>query len=199
MKSRRSLFLIAITFSLSVLGAGCAKTEETQTTATKQQAAIQQQVSVQPETKKTLIEEKFDQNNAFGYIKSFRVNTTSTYITIDPAEMLNGKAAEQAAYEDGTCTKEDFAIPGGCTPNDFYIRNNSSSTVELPVSKTVIVTYLTFTKTGTPNPTQHSFSTFQKSFEHPETSDIYGPLNAMPYHFTVSKGQIIKIEQQYLP
>ena len=78
------------------------------------------------------------------YIKRISLEAGKYYLTVDYVDWLGGKAAVQAALEDGDCAIEglstaaalaklamldanaDLSEFGNCTPNGFYIRNVNS-------------------------------------------------------------------------
>jgi hypothetical protein len=107
-------------------------------------------------------------------------------LRFDLAYFLTGHEATQAAKDHG-----DEYPP----PNDYYIVNDNPKLRWLPASDSVKVTYI-------PNElccdlVSGNFDAWAEAVNETNQTDYAGK-NA-PWWITVSGGQIVKIEQQYLP
>lgn len=168
-----------------------------------------------------MIEKSEDQNRMFAYIKSFRGKEEKLYLELDTAEFFSDEisetmptstaiAADMAMYEDGLCDL-GLAQIGACTGSGFYIRNNSSSTQEFQVSSFALVRVMHESPVrryvypdGTWKETIVSLKKFIsiiESFllmsEGRDDSFIYPRLP--PYWLTIKDGQIVEIQEQYIP
>ena len=129
------------------------------------------------------------EGRSYGYIKS--VNAAGSTLVFDLAQFFTGDAANQAARADGKIG------PGETIDNDFYIRNVNPKLRTVPISPTVKISIIQWT-----NCCEHTISpslaTFAHAFPGPgPTDDFHGPNTS--YWLTVTNGQIVKIEEQYLP
>jgi hypothetical protein len=126
----------------------------------------------------------------FGFIRSLATSTTA--IAFDDARWLTDAVGEEAAIAAGICTEETRAE---CLPNDFYILDKIKKTENLPLAPNVIVYMLTW----------HSETQGVKRETIPLrtfTTLINDPLqhwNQVPYNVTVQDGQVIMIEEVYVP
>ncbi|HEY7399623.1 MAG TPA: hypothetical protein VH989_01875 [Actinomycetota bacterium] len=107
-------------------------------------------------------------------------------LQFDLAYFLTGDEATKAAKEHG-----DEYPP----PNDYYIVNDNPKLRWLPVSSSVKVKYI-------PNEmccdlVAGNFDAWTEAVNETTMTDYAGKL--APWWITVSGGQIVKIEQQYLP
>jgi hypothetical protein len=107
-------------------------------------------------------------------------------LKFDLAYFLTGEEAEQAAMDHGD------EVP---VPNDYYIQNDNPKLRWLPVSDSVKVKYI-------PNEmccdlVTGNFDAWSEAVNETNQTDYAGKL--APWWITVSGGQIVKIEQQYIP
>lgn len=128
----------------------------------------------------------------FGYIRSVVPQQES--IEFDPAQFLTGKAAQQAAVEDGTLA------PGEPVPNDYYIRNRDSAVHTVPIIRTASVTAVRCDG-GCSQGHLGALGEFLASFsrkEPPTLADDYRGSHSQ-YWLTVADGRVVAIDEQYLP
>ncbi len=123
----------------------------------------------------------------FAYIKTVVDKNGGTYLTVDYAEMLTGKAAADAAKAAGQESPP---------PNDYFISNTNKKLREFPVDTAINVT-LTSTSEGVkPEGYKVPFGDFENIF----TGVISGPdLSRQPFWITIKDGTITIIAEQYLP
>jgi hypothetical protein len=122
----------------------------------------------------------------FVYAVSTKQKRGSSQLRFDLAYFLTGHAATKAAKDHG-----DEHPP----PNDYYIVNDNPLLRWLPVSPTVHVRYI---------PTMQCCDLVMGDYD-AWAASIAGTMQTdypgkdVPWWITVSGGQIVKIEQQYLP
>lgn len=160
------------------------------------------------------LEKPIDENHLFGYIKSIEERDRKTFIDFDLAEWISNRYDESqsnwmtpgvgdlAAIEDGACgVPIEQAVSGSCTPNGFYIRNNSTSTEFLEIHPSSTVTVLGIKKYGNEDPhVDISFDRFKKIFTNPSMYESeYIWIEGYPYHIELLHGRVIKITAKYLP
>ena len=139
----------------------------------------------------------------FGYVKNVYTKDGRLYLDLDAAEMLTGKDAEKAAFEDGQCSKADYAIPGTCAPNDYYIRNKDQQLITLAVSKNVKIEITSVDGStdidarGTLAAQIFTISEFQDYFDKDYDKPPF--ILVTPYKLEILSGEVVKISQQYLP
>jgi hypothetical protein len=116
----------------------------------------------------------------------FVKRTKDGSVTFDLAYLLTGKDAAQAAEEAG----QELPVP-----NDYFIVNDNPKLRTVPVAdgaKIMVYDWSTCCDTYT----NMSFDDFAGYIGSP-TDDFHGTLS--PYWLRVQGGQIVKIEEQYLP
>ncbi len=123
----------------------------------------------------------------FAYIKTVVDKNGGTYLTVDYAEMLTGKAAADAAKAAGQESPP---------PNDYFISNTNAKLREFPVDTSINVT-LTSTSEGVkPEGYTVPFGDFENIFN----KVTAGPdLTRQPFWITIKDGTITIIAEQYLP
>ena len=130
----------------------------------------------------------------FGYLSSVDVSSTPATVQVDVAEFLSGEEANVAAAEDGAIAE------GESVPNDYYIRNEAKDVVTLDVSGDVRVTHIQCPASCTDGiPGQ--FDAFAASFAdtgEKTLADEYRGAQSQ-YWITVREGEIVAIDEQYLP
>jgi len=130
----------------------------------------------------------------FGYVKSVDASTTPATIQVDVAEFLSGEEANAAAEEDGAIAE------GEGVPNDYYIRNEEKDVVTLYVAGDVRVTHIQCPDScveGIPG----QFDAFATSFDdtgEKSLADEYRGAQSQ-YWITVEGGEVVAIDEQYLP
>jgi hypothetical protein len=119
----------------------------------------------------------------------YATSATSTSLTFDLAYFLTGDAASAASAEHGG------EVP---PPNGYYIVNDNDLLRTLPVSPSVVVRYI---PAGAPDQTQlqtGNYPAFVGAVNGTVQTD-YPDMAFAPWWITVTDGQIVKIQQQYLP
>jgi hypothetical protein len=112
------------------------------------------------------------------------------YLSIDYAEFLTGEEARQAAIEAG------YIQPDEDLPNDYFIRNVNTKLREFTVSPSVAITTATRVGGGMDQPaTWDEFMSFW-SASPPEGA---AHMSKVPWWIIRDGGQVIKIDEQYVP
>lgn len=130
----------------------------------------------------------------FGYVRAVGASATPATLDIDIAEFLSGEEANAAAEEDGMIAE------GEGVPNDYYIRNEDEGVVTLEVAADVSVTHIQCPDScaeGIPG----QFDAFAASFDdigEKTLNDEYRGAESQ-YWITVDGGQVVAIDEQYLP
>lgn len=125
-----------------------------------------------------------------GFIAPERVDIDA--LSFDLGVWFSGEEANLAAREDG-----ETEIP---VPNDFYIRNRSDKLWTLPVSSSVAVTsvwYDTDTApdtSGVPVPYEEFVRIMGE-----DSDDTLANMRFDPWWVTVQDGQIVRLDEQYIP
>ena len=130
----------------------------------------------------------------FGYIRSVETSSRPGSIELDVAEFLTGEEANAAAVEDGVLPE------GEAVPNDYYIRNEDTSAATIPVSSEVAVTHIQCPDSCTDG-VSGDFGDFADAFAdmgEKTLSDEYRGSQSQ-YWVTVRDGEVVAIEEQYLP
>lgn len=133
----------------------------------------------------------------FGFIKTVKTNSDgTTTISFDEAIMLNGEEAKLQATKDYGCTTSKPTGPceddgSGSIPNDFYIQNNSTATVQYVLPKNVMLRLIDF---------QRELRFYKGTIDNlnqvlKENEDPYPPFWL---NFDKNK-QVMDVEQQYIP
>lgn len=124
----------------------------------------------------------------FGYIKS--VSERELNVVIDIAEFLSGDEAQEAAEEAGVVEE------GEPVPNDYYILNVNPQLRRVPLAPAVAVRILDLA-TGTVATKEIDLPTFARIFQRPKGSEV-GHLRS-GYWVTIVNGEIVDVEEQYVP
>lgn len=127
----------------------------------------------------------------FGFVTA--VDAAS--VTFDPARMLSGQEAREAATADGAIG------PGQDVPNDFYIDNPDADLLGLPVADDLQPTVLTFDSGGDITETDITLSELAVAFtgDYPGVA-IYGLVaGEFPMTVVVDEGTVVEMTQVYLP
>jgi hypothetical protein len=112
-------------------------------------------------------------------------------VTFDLIQFLTGDEAITAYRED---TPED---PEGDPPNDYFIRNDNPRLRTLPVADDVAVTVV---RLGEASGAGSVPSSFEELPDHlAEQPPAEGRLAWNPYWLTVEQGEVVAIDEQYLP
>lgn len=116
-------------------------------------------------------------------------------LTADPALLLSGDEARQAAVADGVIA------PGEDLPNDFYIDNPEPGPLSIGAADDVDVTVLIFDSSGAITETDITLADLAVAFtgDYPGVA-IYGLVaGEFPVTLTVENGIVVDVEQVYLP
>ena len=127
---------------------------------------------------------------AMGYIDKVWESGGTRYISIDYAQMLTGEEARQAAIEAGVIQ------PGDYLDNDYFIVNDNPRKREFTVSATATFATSTFGGGGLDQPT--TWAQF-KSFWSASPPAGGEHLHELPWWIERTGGEVISIEEQYLP
>jgi hypothetical protein len=125
-----------------------------------------------------------------GFIEPDAVDADS--LSFDLAVWFVGEDANRAARDDG-----ESEVP---VPNDYYIRNESDRVWTLPVSSSVVVTSVWYDAgtapdtSGVPMPYQEFVRIMGD-----DTDDMLSNLRADPWWVTVDAGEIVRLDEQYVP
>ena len=130
----------------------------------------------------------------FGYVQSVDASASPATISVDVAEFLSGEAAQAAAVEDGVIAE------GEPVPNDYYVRNPAKDAVTLDVAEDVRVTHVQCPGScaeGIPG----QFDAFASSFDDPGEKTLEDEYRGSQsqYWITVRDGEVVAIDEQYLP
>jgi hypothetical protein len=128
----------------------------------------------------------------FGYIRSVSAAGPTTTLAFDEAEFLKGQEAQQAAEKDGVVS------PGEHVPNDYYIRNADKSTMTYPIANDAKITARRCSlcrhgKPGELGPFLASFMQGRQTYADPYRGKY------SPYWLTIEGGQVVAIDEQYVP
>jgi hypothetical protein len=128
----------------------------------------------------------------FGYIRSVSTAGRTATLAFDEAEFLTGGAAQQAAAEDGV------VVPGESAPNDYYVRNRAETTMTLRIANDAKVTAkrCSLCRHGRPGelaPFLGAFSKGRQTFADPYRGKY------SQYWLTIEDGEVVAIDEQYLP
>jgi hypothetical protein len=121
----------------------------------------------------------------FVYAKKLHGTPPEATLKFDLAVFLTGEAAAQAAAEHG-----DESPP----PNDYYIVNDNPKLRTMPVAPDVTIQAIDWSNCC--EPTSVPYTDWAASLLHP-TDALLG--TQVPYWITVAGGEIVAIEEQYLP
>jgi len=128
----------------------------------------------------------------FGYIRSVSTAGPAGTLAFDEAEFLTGQAAQKAAEEDGVVS------PGEAVPNDYYIRNADKATRTLRISNDakITATRCPLCRHGRPGELGPFLASFMKGRQ--TYADPYRGRYAL-YWLTIEDGQVVAIDEQYVP
>lgn len=140
-------------------------------------------------------------DNLSGFIKSIDQKGKDNFITFDMAQFIGGEKAKQAAFDDGVCADITY-----CAPNNFYIRNNSTSTQSFKLSSQASIRVYTIgpgqifhNPDGTWRLQKISVPEFMSATRKLTTPDYQGDVRNLPYNLTLKDNEVITIEEQFIP
>lgn len=127
----------------------------------------------------------------FAWVKGI----TGDGLLVDPAELLSGEEARQAAVEDGVIGPDEDL------PNDVYIRDPDDVTQAVVPSSDAAYSLLVFDEGGSPVQSEVSYDFFTAVLNGgEEASEVYGLFDgAVPATVTIDSGAVVKVVQVYLP
>lgn len=126
----------------------------------------------------------------FGFIRGLEVSRKT--VLFDAALWLTGAPGEDAAISAGLCTEETRAE---CLPNDYYIYNQAAIDALLPLASNLTVYMLTWHAE-----TEGVKREFIKLDEFAQlVNDQAQHWNKLPYNVTIKNGEVIMIEEVYVP
>lgn len=130
----------------------------------------------------------------FSYVKSVDSASTPATVQVDIAEFLSGEEANAAAAEDGLIAE------GENVPNDYYVRNEDKSVVTLDVASDVRVTHIQCPDSCTDG-ISGQFDAFAASFGDTGEKTLLDEYRGAQsqYWVTVRDGEVVAIDEQYLP
>ena len=128
----------------------------------------------------------------FGYIRSVSTAGPAATLAFDEAEFLTGAAAQKAAEEDGVVQ------PGEPVPNDYYIRNADKTTRTLRIANDTKITArrcdpCRHGRDGQLGPFLASFMEGRQTYAEPYRGKY------SQYWLTISDGEVVAIDEQYVP
>ena len=146
-----------------------------------------------------------DANVEFGYLD----RVAATEIVVDYAQWLTGEEAAQAAYEDASIATVEEGVP-----NDYYIRNVNPQLRTLPLASDASLwlispagqigsvrvdlgEWLVLFNDGVP--WDWEADNVPSWEEHPHYGYFGASMIDTPYWFVILDGEVIAVEQQYVP
>lgn len=124
----------------------------------------------------------------FAWVKG----VTADGILVDPAEMLTGEEANEAAVEAGV------VAPGEGVPNDYFIDDPSDETFTLAAAGDATYELMLFVE-GSPVAAAVTSEEFAGALDG-SNPDVYGVVQGViPAMVEITDGRIARISQVYLP
>jgi len=128
----------------------------------------------------------------FGYIRSVSTAGPAATLAFDEAQLLTGDAAQKAAEEDGAVE------PGEPVPNDYYVRNGDKTTHTLRIANDAEITAkrCSLCRHGRPGqlgPFLAAFMQGRRTYAAPYRGKY------SQYWLTIENGEVVAIDEQYLP
>ncbi len=124
----------------------------------------------------------------FGFIRAIGAARSGAILTIDPATMLTGDAANRAAAEDGATE-----LP---VPNDYYIDDDDPATIDLPVAPSAVFTVQGEDGQGGDPADLHRVDPARFLSFYGAAPSYFA---AVPYRIAIAGGVVTAVEQVYLP
>jgi hypothetical protein len=195
------LLVVAVALTAATLGAGCGTgneaapvgqsgiSEAVPPPATSAPAETLPAETLPSEPTTEAVEAPLPDGRHFGFIKSINLNASPATMVFDLAYFLTGDEANAAAAKRGD------EVP---VPNDYYIVNDNPKLRTLQVSPNVDIELVDWNnccdKFFKPN-----WQKLQDSFalEEPPMGRYKGKFSH--YWLTVEDGQVVKIEEQFVP
>jgi hypothetical protein len=136
-------------------------------------------------------ESQFLPRTVQGYIRTIEIDNGRISVQFDDIEFLGGEEAIAAAVADTGCARERIEECVGSLAGGFYIRNLVPDTERLAVSAEAEIVLLIG---GSPDKKSSSPAELQAEFEAENSV-----LDSVPFTFHIEKGEIVRIEQMYVP
>jgi hypothetical protein len=144
------------------------------------------------ETPTTVPDDRPEHDLADGETFAWLRGLTGDGLIVDPAEMLTGEEARQAAVDAGVIEE------GEDLPNDFFILDESDETSVVGLAEGAEFALLLF-EDGSPVETAVGYDEFASALEG-ANPDVYGVMDGViPATVTIEDGVIVSIVQTYLP
>lgn len=187
----------ALLVALAVLGAGCGEDETTPggpttsesptTSATTEPTATESETPEPSETERPTPTAQLEDGRHFGSIRSIDVEAQT--MRFDLAYFLTGEEANDAAAEHGD------EVP---VPNDYYIVNDNPRLRTIVVAPDLQLWVIDWGNCC--EPVQGEIQPFADAFgtSHHRWDAMYQGAESQ-YWVTVEDGQVVTIEEQYLP
>lgn len=138
--------------------------------------------TVKPSPSSTVLKTDLADGKQYVYLKA--MSTTQRTFTLDVVQFLTGEAARKAAQEDGQ--EAD---------NDYYIRNQNTKLRTLTYAPTVTIVVNTLTAEETGSATKDTTITQAKLKSYFDKGEAQQRL----FILTLQGGQVVKVNEQYLP
>lgn len=181
-RDRAQASVVALTQRIEVLQAQAA------TAATGKQALTRRLAAAQAQLQR-MLGPALPDGEYLGALIAVGADQDPPRLLIDVEQWFTDDAATQAAIDDGTLQ------PGaGFVPNGYYIRNVDPRWRMLPVASDAPVSLVTYPFGSIEEPLVVGFVRFDDMFERDAHS-----VRAFPYWITVRDGEVIAIDQQYIP
>jgi hypothetical protein len=122
-------------------------------------------------------------------------DVTAGVVTLDPAMLLTGDAAVEAARADGVIGPDEDL------PNDFYISNPVKESLQVPIRMDATCRLYGFDSEGALMDVEVDVATLAGLFAGTvDASAYYGFVpDLYPMHLTVTSGEITRAEALYVP
>lgn len=133
---------------------------------------------------------ELDDGEFFAWVKG----VTGDGLLIDPAEMLSGEDAREAAVADGVIPPDEDL------PNDFYIRNLDDTTSVVLPAPDAEYSLLLLDAGGSPVASEVTYDVVAAMLNGDTSQEVYGVMDGeLPATVTIVDGMVAEIAQVYLP
>jgi len=126
-----------------------------------------------------------------GYVRDIENADGNISMLIDDVDFLNGEEAITAAITDTGCARERIEECVGSLAGGFYIRNAAPTTERYEVTSNAEIILLLG---GSSEQRTVTLQKLQNEFE--SEGSI---LDSVPFVFHIEQGEVIRIEQMYVP
>lgn len=197
MLGRRRFAVVLL--ALALLGVGCSKTGDgsaggspsaspTPVPTAESPTPSPANSPIEPPAPSSAPSPELEDGRHFGYIQSVDITTVPYTMVFDLAYFLTGQEAIDAAKEHG-----DEYPP----PNDYYVVNDNPKLRTLPFGPEITITIVNWENCcdSIPGVLEPFVEAFQK--KKPPLGNYRGTFSG--YWLTVKGGEVVAIEEQYLP